>query len=76
VAAALRRLDPAIEDAAASLGPNPWRVFFRAVLPQLRLAIFGGSLLIALHLLSEYGLFVMIRFATFATAIVDQFQSS
>ncbi|UVD59205.1 iron ABC transporter permease [Rhizobium sp. Pop5] len=76
VAAALRRLDPAIEDAASSLGLNPWRVFFRAVLPQLRFAICGGSLLIALHLLSEYGLFVMIRFDTFATAIVDQFQSS
>ncbi|MBB4191116.1 iron(III) transport system permease protein [Rhizobium aethiopicum] len=76
VAAALRRLDPAIEDAAASLGLNPWRVFFRTVLPQLRFAICGGSLLIALHLLSEYGLFVMIRFDTFATAIVDQFQSS
>ncbi|GAA3092882.1 iron ABC transporter permease [Rhizobium viscosum] len=76
VAAALRRLDPAIEDAAASLGLDPWRVFFRTVLPQLRLAICGGSLLIALHLLSEYGLFVMIRFDTFATAIVDQFQSS
>jgi iron(III) transport system permease protein len=76
IAAALRRLDPAIEDAAASLGLDPWRVFFRTVLPQLRLAICGGSLLIALHLLSEYGLFVMIRFDTFATAIVDQFQSS
>ncbi|KQV73111.1 iron ABC transporter permease [Rhizobium sp. Root1220] len=76
VAAALRRLDPAIEDAAASLGVGPWGVFFRAVLPQLRLAICGGSLLIALHLLSEYGLFVMIRFDTFATAIVDQFQSA
>ncbi|OWV67029.1 iron ABC transporter permease [Rhizobium sp. R339] len=76
VAAALRRLDPAIEDAAASLGLDPWRVFFRTVLPQLRFAICGGSLLIALHLLSEYGLFVMIRFDTFATAIVDQFQSS
>lgn len=76
VAAALRRLDPAIEDAAASLGLGPWRVFFRAVLPQLRLAICSGSLLVGLHLLSEYGLFVMIRFDTFATAIVDQFQSA
>ncbi|WP_337267931.1 ABC transporter permease [Oryzifoliimicrobium ureilyticus] len=76
VAAALRRLDPAIEDAAASLGLGPWAVFFRAVLPQLRLAICGGSLLIGLHLLSEYGLYVMIRFDTFATAIVDQFQSA
>lgn len=76
VAAALRRLDPAIEDAAASLGLNSWGVFFRTILPQLRLAICGGSLLIALHLLSEYGLYVMIRFDTFATAIVDQFQSA
>ena len=57
-------------------GLGPWRVFFRVVLPQLRLAICGGSLLIGLHLLAEYGLFVMIRFDTFTTAIVDQFQSA
>lgn len=76
VAAQLRRLDPAIEDAAASLGLNPWQVFFRAILPQLRLAICGGSLLVGLHLLAEYGLYVMIRFDTFSTAIVDQFQSA
>ncbi|WP_428429860.1 ABC transporter permease [Pararhizobium sp.] len=76
VAAQLRRLDPAIEDAAASLGLNPRQVFFRAVLPQLRLAICGGSLLVGLHLLAEYGLYVMIRFDTFSTAIVDQFQSA
>ncbi|TCP91026.1 iron(III) transport system permease protein [Rhizobium sp. PP-CC-2G-626] len=76
VAAQLRRLDPAIEDAAASLGLSPWRVFVRAVLPQLRVAICGGSLLVGLHLLAEYGLFVMIRFDTFSTAIVDQFQSA
>lgn len=76
VAAQLRRLDPAIEDTASSLGLGPWRVFFRVVLPQLRLAICGGSLLVALHLLAEYGLFVMIRFDTFTTAIVDQFQSA
>ena len=72
----LRRLDPALEDTAASLGLDPWRVFFRVVLPQLRLAICGGSLLVGLHLLAEYGLFVMIRFDTFTTAIVDQFQSA
>ncbi|WP_192384717.1 ABC transporter permease, partial [Mesorhizobium silamurunense] len=42
IAAALRRLDPALEDAAAALGLGPWRVFARVVLPQLRLAICGG----------------------------------
>lgn len=76
VAASLRRLDPSLEDAAASLGLPPWRVFVRVVLPQLRLAICGGSLLVGLHLLAEYGLYVFIRFDTFTTAIVDQFQST
>ncbi len=76
IAAALRRLDPAMEDAAASLGLGPWGVFLRVVLPQLRLAIWGGALLVGLHLLAEYGLYVMIRFDTFTTAIVDQFQST
>lgn len=46
------------------------------VLPQLKLAVWGGSLLIALHLLAEYGLYAMIRFDTFTTAIFDQFQST
>lgn len=76
VAATLRRLDPGLEDAAAALGYPPGRIFFRVVLPQLRLALLGGGLLVALHLLAEYGLFVMVRYDTFTTAIVDQFQSA
>jgi iron(III) transport system permease protein len=75
VAAQLRRLDPALEDSAASLGQPPWAVFRRVVLPQLRLPIAAGGTLVGLHLLGEYGLFVLMRFDTFATAIVDQFQS-
>ncbi|QYO78448.1 iron ABC transporter permease [Devosia salina] len=75
VAAQLRRLDPALEETAQSMGKTPIGVFFLVVLPQLRLAIMGGTLLIGLHLLAEYGLFVLTRFDTFATAIVDQFQS-
>ncbi len=76
IAAGLRRLDPGMEDTAASLGIRPWGVFFKVVLPQLRLYIWGGALLVGMHLLAEYGLFVMIRFDTFTTAIVDQFQST
>lgn len=75
VIAQLRRLDPAAEDIAATLGDRPTTVFLRVVLPQLHLAISGGALLIALHLLSEYGLYVLIRFDTLTVAIVSQFQA-
>lgn len=76
VAAQLRRIDPAIEEAAASLGKSPSEVFVEVLLPQLRLAILAGGLLVSLHLLAEYGLYAMIRFDTFSTAIVDVFQSA
>jgi iron(III) transport system permease protein len=75
-AAALSRLDPAIEQSAAALGLGAWRTFFRVVLPQLRIAMTGGALLVALHLLAEYGAFAMIRFDTFTTAIMVQYQST
>ena len=75
-AATLRRLDPAIEESARSLGSGPVAVVFRVVLPQLRLAILGGGLLIGVHLLAEYGAFAMLRFSTFTTAIFEQFQAT
>ncbi len=75
VIAQLRRLDPALEDVAATLGIPPMRVFLTVVLPQLRLAISGGALLIALHLLAEYGLYVLVRYDTLTVAIVNQFQA-
>lgn len=74
VAAVLRGLDQSIEDSARSLGLGPWRTFFRAVLPQVRPAALGGMLLVGLHLLSEYGVLAMLRFPTFTTAILEQFE--
>ncbi len=74
VAATLRRLDPAVEESAGALGSDSAGVFFRVVLPQLRLAILGGALLIGVHLLAEYGAFAMVRFDTFTVAIFQQFQ--
>jgi len=76
IAATLRRLDPSLEDVAASLGLSPRQIFLRVIVPQLRLAILGGALLIGLHMLAEYGLYALIRFDTFTTAIFDQFQST
>ena len=45
-------------------------------MPQLRLPILGGALLVGLHLLAEYGAFAMVRFDTFTTAIIVQYRST
>jgi iron(III) transport system permease protein len=76
VAAVLRGTDPALEESARSLGMGPWRTFFRVTLPQARIALLGGMLLVSVHMLAEYGAFAMLRFQTFTTAIYDQYELS
>lgn len=73
VAALLRALDSGDEEAARSLGLSPARAVLRTVLPRLRPAICGGALLVALHLLAEYGVLEMMRYQTFTTAILQQY---
>lgn len=73
VAALLRTLDPGEEEAARSLGVGPGGAFVRTVLPRLRPAVTGGALLVALHLLAEYGVLEMMRYQTFTTAILQQY---
>ncbi len=74
VAAALRGLDPALEETARSLGQNNWGCFFRVVLPQLRPALLGGMLLVALNTLVEFGAFALLRFRTFTTEIYAEYR--
>jgi iron(III) transport system permease protein len=76
VAAVLRGTDPALEESARSLGMGAWRTFFRVTLPQTRVAVLGGALLVSVHMLSEFGAFAMLRFQTFTTAIYDQYKLS
>lgn len=46
VGAALRDLDASLLDASADLGAGPWTTFRRVVLPLLRPALLGASLLV------------------------------
>ena len=73
-AAALRGMDPALEDVTRSLGAGPIRSFLRAVLPQAAPALGGGALLVASHMLAEFGALYMLRVQTLTTAIFDQYQ--
>ena len=74
--AAMRTLDPALEEVAHSLGLNRWTTFVRVVLPGIRPGVLGGGLLVGLHVLAEFGALQMLRFPTFTTAIYDHFRSA
>ncbi len=74
VAAALRRADPGLEEAARSLGIGRAATFLRVTVPQIRPALVGGCLIVVLTLLSEYGTFEIVHFQTFTTEIFTEFQ--
>lgn len=76
VRAALRRIDPATEEAARALGDGPFRAFFRSTLPQLRPAIAAGGLLIALYTLSDFGAVSLMQYNAFTRAIYLQYRAS
>ncbi|MFJ9668300.1 ABC transporter permease [Streptomyces sp. NPDC101219] len=76
VAAALRGIDPAQEEAARSLAHGPLRTFLRVTLPQLRPAAAGGGLLVALYVLSDFGAVSLLRYDTFTRAIHTSYSAS
>jgi iron(III) transport system permease protein len=75
VAAALRGLDPGLEETARSLGHDAWGCFLRVVAAQLRPALYGGILLVALDVLIEFGAFALLRFRTFTTELYAQYRT-
>lgn len=74
--AALRGLDPSLEEVGASLGRTPWTVFRRVTLPAILPAVLGGALLVGLHLLAEYGALQLLNYPTLTTAILQQYGTS
>jgi iron(III) transport system permease protein len=69
-------LDPALEESAQALGHNRWQVFVRIVVPQLRPAFLAGGLLIALHVLGDFGVVSLMRYDTFSYALYIQYAAS
>lgn len=74
VHAGLQGIDPALEEAARSLGWNQRQTFWRMTLPALRPAIVAGGLLVSLNALQDFGTTSIMRFDTFTRAIFLQYR--
>ncbi len=73
VRAAFQRMDPALTEAARSLGVSPRRAFFRVTLPYLRPSILAGSLLVSLYVLRDFGAVTMLQYSTFTRIIYNRY---
>ena len=76
VRAALHRADPAMEEAARSLGRSRAGAMLHVGLPLLRPAIIAGALLVALYTLSDFGAVSLLRYQTFTWAIFIQYETA
>ncbi len=73
--ATLGGADPALEEAARSLGDSRARAFRRVLLPQLRPAMAAGSLLVFLYVLSDFGAVSILQYDTLTRGIFLEYRS-
>ncbi|HRE01219.1 MAG TPA: ABC transporter permease subunit, partial [Ilumatobacteraceae bacterium] len=76
VLGALRRADPALAEVARSAGRSPAQVFVGVTLRQIRIAAFGGCVLVALYTLSEFGAVSIMRYETLTKVIYTSYRAS
>jgi iron(III) transport system permease protein len=80
VVARLSALPPSLEESARLLGHGPWSVFRTVVMPQARVAVAAGTLLVFLYTISDFGAVALMRFETltvdiYANRLADQARS-
>jgi len=76
VRAAVRGLDPALEEAARTLGRRTGGVLRHVVLPQLRPAAAAGGLLVGLYVMSDFGAVTILRTSTLTRAVFLQYRTA
>ncbi len=75
IRAAMRRLDPQLEEAARGMGRSGWAVYRTVILPQLVPAIGAGGLLVALYVLHDFGAVSIMRFDSFTRVIYNAYNA-
>lgn len=76
VQAALRGTEPSLEEASRLLGYGPLATFLRVILPQLRLPVAAGALLVALYVFSDFGAVSILRYQTLTRGLYLQYTAS
>jgi iron(III) transport system permease protein len=71
VAARVGSLPPSYEESARLLGHGGWRVFRGVVLPQIAGAVWAGSLLVFLYVVSDFGAVAQMRYRTLSVEIFE-----
>lgn len=69
VLARIATTSPSAEEASRLLGRPPLRTVGAVLLPQIRTAVIGGSLLVFLYVLSDFGAVSLLRFDTLTRVI-------
>ncbi|HCF28428.1 MAG TPA: iron ABC transporter permease, partial [Cyanobacteria bacterium UBA11049] len=74
VSAGLQAIDPAMEEAARSLGYGQWETFWHFIIPQLRPSLVAGGLIVAMYALQDFGVTTLMRFDAFTRVIFVQYR--
>lgn len=64
------------EEAAATLGASPWRVFWTVTFPRIRPSLRSGCLLVSLYTVSDFGAVSLLRVNTYTRILYLQFESA
>jgi iron(III) transport system permease protein len=70
--AALRNLNPSYEEAARGLGRGPFDAVAGTAMRMIAPALAGGTLLVGLYVLSDFGAVSIMRYDTFTTVIYEE----
>lgn len=74
--AALRSVDPGLEEVARTLGRSTTRAVFGVTFRQIRPAVAAGGLLVALYTLSDFGAVAMLRYEAFTVGIYHSYRAA
>ncbi len=69
ISAVMARLDPAMEEAALSLGASRWRTFFKVTLPLLAPGIAAGAILVFSSSMADFGTPLFMEYEAFTVSI-------